>query len=650
MQATTRRRAHQLSLFRTLGLALSLGSIGCTGERPTGDDQQSAEGSSTARQDPPSILLVSIDTTRADRLGTYGYRPTSTPNIDAWASEGVVFEKALTPIPITLPAHTSMLTGLLPHHHGARDNGTYRAADDVPTLASTLSKHGYDTAAVVAAAVLDRQYGLDRGFARYDDGGRSSGAGLAIAERGAGAVTDAAIAIADELEPPFFLFVHYFDPHATYAPPPPFAERHRTNLYQGELAYVDDQIGRLRRELEAAGSLANTVVVMTSDHGEGLGEHEEATHGVFLYQSTLHVPLIVVAPGRWPAGTRVSELVSLVDVAPTLYALAGASPPSGLDGLSLQTFVGPDAQTRQRWLPLESEFGFNSYGWAPLVGLTDGAVKWVGAPRDELYDLETDPNEDTDIAAARADEVQRLVALHGETVTADRRVGALDVTDPEQAQRLAELRALGYVAGSRGDPDHQEELTDPKDGISTLDTINEGRRLMSEGRHREAADLLERVAAMSPRNVSALVLTGAAYIMAGNPQAALDPLDNAERIAPQNADVHFNLGLAWLGINRPDRAEAAWRRALELAPRHEQAAINLIDLLIRTGRPREAAPILRAVRQRALSSPLFDYLEGKLAILRNDREAARTNLNRALAAGLPPAVAEDARTLLKAIE
>jgi len=642
--------ATKLHLERNVSLlvAIAIFFAGCAGE-PSSDSEVSTRAPQNPAS-PPSIVLISIDTTRADRLGAYGWRPSTTPHIDSWASEGVVFDNALTPVPITLPAHTSLLTGLFPYRHGARDNGTYRAPDDVPTLASGLSEAGYGTAAVVAAAVLDRQYGLARGFDRYDDGGRSSGGGLAIAERNASAVTDAAIAIASDLKPPFFLFVHYFDPHATYAPPAPFRERHRSDLYQGEIAYVDEQIGRLRRELDARSLLDNAVIVLTSDHGEGLGEHGEATHGVFLYQSTLRIPLIVIAPGRWPAGGRNSELVSLVDVAPTLYAFAGVAAPADVEGAPLEGRGVSGSTPGARWLPLESELGFNSYGWAPLAGITDGGLKWVGAPRAELYDLHADPSESRNLAATRAEDVARLAALYREMASEDRRSGAIDDGDLERSRRMDELRSLGYVSGSRGDSRHQSGLADPKDAIATLAQINEARQLMSEGLNGEAAGLLARVVAVSPRNVSALVLSGSAHILDGSPNQALDPLEAAERIAPQNADVQFNLGLAWLGVNRPDRAEAAWKRALELAPRYEQAAVNVIDLLIKTGRPREAETMMRTVRQTDLESPLLDYLEGKLAILRNDRPAARASLNRALAAGLPEPVAADARALLSAIQ
>jgi arylsulfatase A-like enzyme len=253
-----------LPLALVAPVALAVGLFACTGDTPGNDESPEVPG--TARPRPlsktPSILLISLDTTRADRLGCYGYQAASTPNLDRWAAEGVVFEKALTPVPITLPAHASILTGLLSHRHGVRDNGIYRLPEGPETLAGRLARAGYDTAAVVAAAVLDRQYGLERGFGVYDDA--VSGGGFAIAERRATAVTDRAVSVASDLTPPFFLFVHYFDPHAGYNPPAPFSEWYRSSPYDGEIAYVDQQLGRLRRELTSLGLLDDTIVVITS--------------------------------------------------------------------------------------------------------------------------------------------------------------------------------------------------------------------------------------------------------------------------------------------------------------------------------------------------------------------------------------------------
>ncbi len=637
------------SARRRLALAASvtgiLGLLACTGETPRKDEPPRASGSTEFRRisATPSILLVSLDTTRADHLGCYGNREASTPNLDRWAREGVVFENALTPVPVTLPAHASLLTGLLSHRHGVRDNAHYRLPEGPETLAGRLAQSGYDTAAVVAAAVLDRQFGLGRGFGLYDDA--VSGERLEIAERKATAVTDRALSVARGLTPPFFLFVHYFDPHADYEPPAPFSDRFRSSPYDGEIAYVDQQLGRLRRELAALGRLRDTIVVIVGDHGEGLGEHGEDTHGVFLYQSTLHVPLIVVVPGLWPAGTRVSEPVSLVDITPTLLELTGQPPPADLDGRSLARLVesGPAGA---RWLPLESEYGFNSFGWAPLSGLTDGKQKWIGAPEPELYDLATDPGEKRNLAAERPEERDRLASLWRERVAEGRR-SPLDASDPESAARLARLAALGYVTTPAGASRDDDELPDPKRAIGDLDSINQALGLLSAGRISEAEGILAEVTNRSPRNISALVLLGSSRLMGGRPAPAVEPLRRATEIAPGNAEAHFNLGLAWLSVGKPEEAERAWRRSLAINPRRPDAAANLIDLMLRAKRLDDAQVALNQARRHQLGEPILDFLEGKLAIQRRDAPRARAALNRALKGSLPEPAASEARELLR---
>ena len=596
---------------------------------------------------PPSIVLVSIDTLRADHVGAYGAKTGATPNLDALAADGVLFENALTPVPITLPAHTSMLTGLLPHRHGVRDNGLYRLPADVPTLAAVLAAAGYDTAAVVGAAVLDREYGLGRGFGRYDDQVGGPG-GLTIPERKAAAVTDAALAAAAGLRPPFFLFVHYYDPHAAYNPPSPWAERFAARPYDGEVAYADAEFGRLRRELVARGLGGSSIFALASDHGEGLGEHGEATHGPFLYQATLHVPLVVAAPGRWPAGRRVKGLVSIIDLVPTLLALAGRPVPPGLDGRDIGPSVRGEAVAERR-LPLESEFAFDSYGWAPLAGLTDGVLKWIGAPEEELYDLTADPRELTNLALRRREDARRFADLRKKAVTADRRSLPPAGSETEDAERLARLRSLGYVAGSRAGAAEREGLPDPKKVIASLELVNEARQLIGERRYDEAIERLDRARRDSPRNLSALVLTGVAELEAGRPQAALAPLRRAAEVAPANADVPFNAGRTYLALGDAGHAEEAFRRALALSPRYHDAAVDLVSLLLQTGRTADAQVAFDSARRAGLSSALLDFLEGKLALAHGDPGAARPPLTRAVESGrLPPSAAAEARRLLGA--
>lgn len=642
------KRSACAELLAALTLGLLLCGTGCPdGEAdrpppPASDPAPSPSG-------PPSILLISLDTTRADRLGSYGHDGADTPTLDRLAARGLVFDKALTPVPITLPAHASLLTGRLPRHHGVHDNGMHRLPDDVPTLAEILAGAGYRTGAAIGAAVLDRQYGLDRGFERYDDNVGAFG-GLAIPERNATQVTDAALRLADGLTGRFLLFVHYFDPHADYRPPPPFASRFHGRLYEGEIAYVDSELGRLLAGLESRGLLRNTVVLVTGDHGEGLGEHGESTHGVFLYDSTLHIPMILVAPERVAPGRRVSHLVSLTDVLPTLLDLARVAAPAGLDGRSLLALPDPaDATaTADVWLPLESNFGLSSYGWAPLVGLTDGRLKWIGAPTAELYDLVADPREQDNLAAARPADVERLARRLARDWPEERVAPPPSLPGLAAAEQLEKLESLGYVSAPGRRAGDLEGLPDPKDVIGTLAQINAARGEMGAGRAREAARILEPVVRRTPGNVSALILLGSSRILSGAFAEAVPPLRRAAGLAPHKADVHYNLGIALMNSGDADGAEQAWRQALAVSPRYLEAAANLVDLLQTSARPAEAQELLDRARGAGLEGPVLDYLDGRLALERGERQRAAASLRRALAGPLPPALADDARALLRA--
>lgn len=627
----------------TIALAMAVAACaGPSGGSPTGG----------APEGRPSFLLISLDTTRADRLGCYGFARAATPNLDRWAAEGALFENAATPVPVTLPAHASLLTGLVPNRHGVRNNGTYRLAEQLPTLATLLASAGYDTAAVVGAVVLDRQYGLARGFARYDDRIERTPE-LESAERDAASVTDAALAAAGSLRKPFLLFVHYYDPHAHYRPPPPFSETFRDSPYDGEIAYVDREIGRLRRGLEARGLLEETVVLVTADHGEGLGEHGEATHGLLLYQSTLRIPLILVAPGRVPAGVRSGVFARLTDVLPTLLELAGVAAPSGLDGRSLLPALRTASRPTEQppWLLLESDYGYEAYGWAPLRGVTDGRWKWIRAPRPELYDLATDPHERTDLAGREAEAAAKLEATWRELFREDARTRpALEGPHATAtSERLRDLASLGYLSAPGRPPAGKETLPDPKDVLGTLEQVDLARRLLRRGRPSEAAALLERVVQATPSNVTALFLLGSAYAKAGLPLRAVPPLEAAAALAPHDANVQFELGAARLAAGDAQRAVLAWQSALALAPRHVEAAVDLVDVLLQLGKVAEATQALRQARAHGLEGPLFDWLEGRAALARGDRAAARDLLERALEGPLPPSIAAQARELLAAL-
>jgi arylsulfatase A-like enzyme len=410
---------------------------------------------------PANIVVITLDTTRADRLSPYGYMNVSLPHLERLAREGVIFDQATSVAPLTLPAHTSLFTGLLPPNHGVRDNADTPLSDTFTTLAEVLLARRFRTGAFVGSVVLDPDRGLKQGFEQYrgvDEAGRGATEGR---QRRADSVMDDAIRWLDTIQGSrFFLWTHLYDAHRPYDPPEPFRSVYGHNLYVGEIAFADSQIGRLLEALEQRNLLAHTVVVVTADHGESLGAHGERDHGIFVYEDVVRVPLIVRAPGLQPF--RVGEVVRLTDVMPTILDLLRVpSPP--VDGVSLVDLMAG----RRSDLNLEA-YSESLYperlGWSALRALRSGQFKLIDAPRPELYDLQQDPFEekniyDTRLAATIAARLAAVATGHGAAGTADRRANAA----PELQARLG---ALGYVSSAvKRDPSAPTSLPDPKDCI-----------------------------------------------------------------------------------------------------------------------------------------------------------------------------------------
>jgi arylsulfatase A-like enzyme len=462
--------------------------------------------------------LITLDTTRADRLGCYGAR-NDTPTIDALAREGVRFETCICPAPLTLPSHCSLMTGLVPLRHGVHDNGPERLPRDADTLAEILSRQGYETAAVTGAFVLDRQFGLNQGFASYDDQMPSDAQAsqFRYAERRAAQVTDAALRwLASEHGRPAFLWVHYFDAHAPYDPPdydPTFATR---TPYDAEIAYVDSQLRRLLAGVEEHLG-GPTLVVLTADHGEGLGQHGEDTHGLFTYNQTMRVPLVVrFADGRH-AGKVVDGPVALVDVMPSVIEWLGLQAPPLLDGVPrLAGRADNTADSKpDRPIYFENRFPTSAYGWATVDGLVVDRQKLIHAPKGELYDLERDPNERTnlfDSAGQRrrqlSDRLEELVA----EISA--RPGLSRETAKVTDQDLARLQGLGYVGArpqaSPADSIPARNLADPKDMLGVYRQIQDVTILFEQRQPARATELLlELLETKDPFNKRALRLLAA---------------------------------------------------------------------------------------------------------------------------------------------
>ncbi|HEY8120956.1 MAG TPA: sulfatase, partial [Myxococcota bacterium] len=416
---------------------------------------------------PERVLLITVDTLRADHVGAYGDELARTPALDALAAAGARFDAAISPTPITLPAHTTLMTGLEPPHHGVRGNGVFALPAEIPTLAAQLQGEGFATAAFVGAIVLDRRYGLARGFDHYDDAMslRHSAKGGGYAERRAEAVVDSAIAWLEAAPSRWFVWVHVYDPHAEYDPPPAWKDRIPRDAYRSEIAYADAQLRRLFELVSARWRDGKTLIVATADHGESLGEHGEPTHSFTLYDATQRVPLLVAGPGI-EAGTVVANVVRLADLAPTLLALAGAKPLPETDGMDVSGALrGSDGAERLAYL--ETIDTRLNQGWSPLYGVRGPRWKYIRAPRPELYDLIADPGERRDLSSSEpriAQELDREVSR----AHAGARALAWASAAPSAAER-AQLESLGYVgAAPAREPDLTVGGTDPKDVVARM--------------------------------------------------------------------------------------------------------------------------------------------------------------------------------------
>jgi arylsulfatase A-like enzyme/Flp pilus assembly protein TadD len=537
------------------------------------------------------VVLLTLDTTRADALGAYGGKGASTPALDALAARGTRWTGAVTPVPLTLPAHASLLTGLVPPEHGIHDNGTAVLPKDVPTLAAAFAARGYATAAFVASRVLDRRFGLDRGFQVYDDKAPAEQIGeYGYPERNARQMTDAALEWLAKRPAgkPFFLWVHYYDPHAPYSPPGVDPRAPAGQLYAGEVTYMDREIGRLLGGLP--GGAERCLIAAVGDHGESLGEHGERTHGVFVYHSTLHVPLIVAGPGV-PRGKAVAEAAPALRLASTLLRLAGAAGPFGEPLPGLGGTGGKPGGT----IYAESRFPLTAYGWSPLEAVFDGRWKLIVAPRPELYDLGSDPGETRNLLNDRREDARRL---KGALQAAQRsfKPRKAEAADPELARSL---QSLGYASGSGSSG---KGTIDPKDGIPLLAEFMAAKETMQRGDPRSAVAKLAGLVRRSPGNIPFLTNLGAAQLAAGDGEAAIATYRRAAGENPKLDFLHKNLADAYARLGRTEEARKEYELTLELNPRFAAAWWGLADLAQKAGRPAEVRRILTEAVQAGTES------------------------------------------------
>ena len=541
-----------------------------------------------------NVLLVTLDTTRVDRIGCYGNDRIETPNLDRLAADGVVFSEALATAPSTLPSHASILTGLYPYHHGARANGAFHLDDVHETLAEVLAGHGYATGAVISAFVLDARFGLAQGFQLYDDdlGGGPQTAALMYAERRADRTTDRAIRrLGGAGERPFLLWVHYFDPHATYQPPSPYAEKYGENRYDGEIAFVDQELGRLLGMLDELGLTGRTLVVVVADHGEGLRSHGEQTHGYLAYNPTVQIPLIMRCAGRLDGGVHIRRRVTQVDLMPTVLSLLGVESPVGLDGVDLTASSGVD-----RAVFIENLQGLMEYGWAPQAVVCQGAYKYIHGAQRELYDVFKDPVEARDLYSFRTDVAGRLKArladLFGSDLDAALSPAPTRTVSPDESARL---ESLGYIVGGAGEACSIDSQPDPMVMLPILDRVAEVVNVYSGANNvDEAIRQLEDIARDQPGFLPAFKYLGHFYRRAGRLAEAERALRQCLRIRPDVAVLHLALAETLEAKGDTQGAVELYRRIIARHPRHYGARYRLGRALLREGKPEAAADHLEA--------------------------------------------------------
>lgn len=583
-----------------------------------------------------SLLLVTLDTTRADRLGCYGFDEIETPNLDRLAREGVLFEQAESVAPLTLPAHSSIFTGELPPAHGVRDNGGFYLDEQNVVLAELLADAGFRTGGFVGSFVLDSKWGIAQGFDRYfDDFDLSRRAGLSLGEiqRPAAEVTDAALAWLDEdATSRLFAWVHYYDPHSPYEAPEPFATRYGDRPYVGEIAYVDSQIGRLLDWLDVNERARDTIVMVIGDHGESLGEHGESGHGFFIYEGVTRVPFIVRTPYDSTRGRRVDAVVRAIDLLPTALDLMGIPEVTPSAGTSLAPLLSGEAQTMQ--LPAYSEAVYSRYhfGWSDLAALRVGDLKYIDAPHPELYDLVADPHEQVNLYSERAAVAATMRAQLAELEARGKSdsLSRFEEIDPDTRAQLASLGYLSSFAGVEDEPVERSELADPKDKIHLYNLMRRSRESsLSEGGTEEAIELLQQLLAEDPTVIDAWVRLGNEQIRQQDMDAAIGSYRRALDLKPDYDLAVINLANAYRTIGADEEARLGYEQFLRLDPRNAQVHYELAQLLIDRGELEEADAHLReAVGHAEMAAA--QNARGVVALKRSDPRAAERLIREAL--------------------
>lgn len=603
---------------------------------------------------PPNVILITLDTTRADRMGFLGSKRGLTPNLDALAHQSVVFTHAYSQIPLTTASHATILTGTYPQFHQVNDFGV-PLAEDLPYAPFIFRGNGYHTAAFVGSLVLDPETrsapGFERGFDTYDAGFHRRRLGEdryeAIERRGGEVIGRALDWLTTHHEGPFFLWIHLYDAHDPYEPPEPFKSRYASAPYDGEIAYMDAAVGKLLSWLRLRGLYDGSLIAVMADHGEALGEHGETTHGMFLYDETIHVPLLFKLPGARSLGKRVDTRAGLVDVLPTMLEGVGIAVPPEVQGESLLPLLKV-ATPRDRPAYAESDYPHRTFGWSSLRSLRTGRYLFIEAPRQELYDQSADPKAAHNLSAT-ASAVTGTLASQLEAFrkkTSSSKEAPKVAPDPGLQERL---NALGYVAtdsSSSSMPGVKDTGADPKDKAEVVNLLHRAEMLKEEGHFKEAVPLLEQVIGLEPGLPITYLQLGTALTSLKNYEKAVPVLRKAVEMRPDLTIPRYQLGSALFETEDFAGAAEEFETAAARSPNWPEAHLSLATAYARLGRLKDAIPEYEKViglRPKHYSAHL---LLGRAQALSGDAAAAVPNLLKA--AELQPKSPEPHRFLAEA--
>jgi len=615
-----------------ISLALGLFFVSCS-------QNKEPEPVRTARD--VNVILITLDTTRPDYLSCYGDSPVETPHLDRLAKQGVLFTDAVAQVPLTLPSHACILTGAYPQTHKIRDNGGFNLDADIPTLATIASSAGLNTGAFVGAAILNRRFGLSRGFGIYSDEmvEREQDEKLpgVLAEVRAEVVTDRALEwlsskTAGEnknARKRFLLWVHYYDPHFPYDPPEPFRSRYPNTPYGGEVAYIDSQIGRLLSWLEERGFADETLVVVIGDHGESLGEHGEYTHGVFLYDATVKVPFIMAGPDI-PAGRTVDQQVRSIDVMPTIAEYLGVEAGEHVEGESLMPLLTGTHSVRSTYSYMETLYPRTAMGWSELRGVRAEEWKLIAAPKPELYRLREDRSEKQNVIDQYPEEADRLQKRVWEVAGDRKSLGVLQAP-PMDDQTRRELESLGYVNVNR-----KREIRidmsgpDPKDRVNILEVMEKAAAMINRDQYRPAISLLSPALNTDPTNPMLYIRLALCYERTGQYRKAIEVYQKAIEHEADNDQTYAELGELYVRVRQLEPAVKAMEQAAEMNPGNLQNLNNLATAYAELGRQQDAEKTLQMVLAQNADDPSAHNLAGILALSRGQGDLARIHFERAI--------------------